>query len=125
MSGGNGSSLGPGGMSGMSGGDMGGMEGQAEGSMVVCIADQGDGTFSVYVDGDQDGGDSGDGPQQAENIDDALSIARQMLQSEASEGASMGMPGADDAAPLDAGQAKAAWRQMAAKRSKGTVRTAG
>jgi hypothetical protein len=45
----------------------------------VCIAPQGDGTFSVYPEGQQDAG------QPAQDIDAALDAARQLLSGGASQ----------------------------------------
>lgn len=60
-------------------------------------------------------GDDDDSSQTADNIDDALEIAGQML--EQASGASDGSDGGDDKilSPTDA---KAAWNQMAAKKDK-------
>lgn len=93
---------------------------------VICIAAMPDGTFQVYTEGDADaqspdassqapeGEEAGEtGPQTAQSIDDALNIAGQMLQEEASEGS--GDEG-DANAPVKDPQA--VWNQMAKKSDK-------
>lgn len=93
----------------------------------VCITALPDGTFSVQIQesGDDESGESGedesgDGPQSADNLDDALKLAGQMLTAEMGEesGESAdGSDGSDDGnAPLAPGAAKSAWNAMASKR---------
>jgi hypothetical protein len=86
--------------------------------VTVCITASPDGTFSVQIqesgDSDQSGEDeSGDGPQSADNLQDALKLAGQMLTAEQGEESS---ESGDDNEPMDPGAAKSAWNQMAAKR---------
>lgn len=90
-------------------------------SFVVCIAVQSDGTFSVYSqDSDADpaaeGDDGSGGMQTADNIDDALMMVKQMVEQEMGEGESESAE--DGNAPLQGGDAKAVWDQMAAKKDK-------
>ena len=82
----------------------------------VCITALPDGSFSVKIlesdSADESGEDeSSDGPQSADNLDDALALAGQMLTTE------MGEDSGDGDAPMDPATARSAWNQMAAKRS--------
>ena len=87
----------------------------------VTITVVGDGTFTVTLNEPQEDpsegsepADPGDQPKTADNIDDALKMAGQMLGSEADE-ESQG----DDNAQLSPADAKSAWKQMASKKSQG------
>ena len=105
--------------------------------VVICIAALPDGTYQIYQQGDQDqsggapasaqGGmpspsgapspddDSGNS-QTADNIQDALQIAGQMLQGgDQDDDSGQGQDGNAELSPSDA---KAAWNQMAAKSDK-------
>ena len=98
------------------GDSMGDSDSDSQGT-TVCITASPDGTFSVQIQeaagADESGEDeSSDGPQTADNLDDALALARQMLTAEMGEDSST-----DGDAPLDPATAKSAWNQMAAKRS--------
>ena len=92
--------------------------GESQGT-TVCITASPDGTFSVRIqeaaiseESSED--ESGDGPQTADNLDDALALAGQMLTTEMGEDSA---DGGDGDAPMDPATAKSAWNQMAAKRS--------
>ena len=92
-----------------------GDSGMDEGT-TVCITASPDGTFTVQIQeaasSDESGEDeSGDGPQTADNLDDALALAGHMLTAE------MGEDSGDGDAPMDPATARSAWNQMAAKRS--------
>ena len=91
--------------------------GESQGT-TVCITASPDGTFSVQMQesgADESGEDeSGDGPQTADNLDDALALAGQMLTTEMGEDSA---DSGDGDAPMDPATAKSAWNQMAAKRS--------
>lgn len=89
----------------------------------VCITASPDGTFSVQIQeaasSDESGEDeSGDGPQTADNLDDALALAGQMLTAEMGEDGGESSAIGDDNAPMDPASAKSAWNQMAQKRDK-------
>jgi hypothetical protein len=82
-------------------------------SFTVCIRAQADGTFSVYAkdsdegqDDTQGAPDDASGPQTAKSIDEALSLAQQMLEA-----------GAGEAEPEPAADAspEAVWNQLAKK----------
>jgi len=84
----------------------------------------GDGSYSVYMQGDDDSGqdpsmagadDQQDQPQIAPDIDSALQMAKQMLGAEDQEDAPPPPP-MDGNAPLSPEDAKSAWKQMAAKK---------
>lgn len=94
---------------------------ESQESFTVCISANADGTYSVYEqdsDDDQDdasgsgsapgtqGSDDDSGPQTAQSIEDALKIAGQMLQEEASE---------DSQEPADNSDPQAVWNQLAKK----------
>jgi hypothetical protein len=103
----------------------------------VCISAMPDGTYSIYAqdsDDDQESNQAGagatagdtsssddaasgddDSTQTADNVDDALAIAKQMLEQEAGEDDESGQDGSDMMSPADA---KKAWNQMAAKNDK-------
>jgi len=115
--------------------------------MKVCIESQEDGTYSVYeepADAAEDNGaaaqmaapeagpaaggpptpptppgeaEEESGAQTTDNIDDALMMAKQMLEQSGSEGDDSDNP-ADGSAPLPPDQAKAMWNQMAEKKMK-------
>jgi hypothetical protein len=98
---------------------------QDGGGFVVCVAAQADGSFQVYAqDSDQDptdqsqGGEGGDGSQvqTADNVDDALAIAKQLIEQES--GGSDDDSGQDGNAPLSPTDASSVWNQMAAKKDK-------
>lgn len=96
-----------------------GQEG-AEQGVTVCITAMPDGTFEVKIDEDgqedEEGGDeTGDGPQMAKTLDEALNMAGEMLQAEMGE--EQGESGAGDE-PMAPDQAKMAWDAMASKRDK-------
>lgn len=87
----------------------------------VTITAVGDGTYTVSLaepqDSDDQGGDpsssdDSDQPQTADNVEDALKMAGQMLGAEADESDDSG----DDNAPMSPGDAKSAWNQMASKK---------
>lgn len=85
----------------------------------VTITAVGDGTFTVSLnEGQEDpaeggGEDAGDEPQTADNVDDALKMAGQMLGAEADEES---QEPADGNAQLSPADAKSAWSQMASKK---------
>lgn len=92
--------------------------------VVVCIAAMGDGSYSVYMQGDDDSGqdpsmagadDQQDQPQTAPDIDSALQMAKQMLGAESDEESQEAAP-QDGNAPLSPADAQSAWKQMAAKK---------
>ena len=88
------------------------------GGFVVCIAAQADGSYQVYAqDSDQEPGE--DQTQTADNIDDALDMARQLIESEQGEDSEQ-----DGNAPVSADNAQAVWDQMAAKRDKAKAQQA-
>lgn len=94
----------------------------SEPQTTVCITAVGDGTYTVSLQGDQEpqdpnmSPDAGDAPQTAQDIDSALDMAKQMLTGEATEEAPE--PAGDGNAPLAPADAQAAWKQMAAAKSK-------
>ena len=99
-----------------------GDSGMDEGT-TVCITASPDGTFTVQIQeaasSDESGEDeSGDGPQTADNLDDALALAGQMLTAEIGEDGGESSAIGDDNAPMDPASAKSAWNQMAQKRDK-------
>ena len=90
---------------------------------VICIAKMSDGTYSVYVEGDQDAQASDQeptpsSPQSAQSSDEALAMAKQLLGAEDQEDASEPSDGTDDSATMPPDQAASAWKQMAAKKNK-------
>ena len=104
-------------------------ESQAPQGTSICITDNEDGTYTVAVMGDSDadaaaGGDpsadsdSEDGPQTAHSIDEALSMAKQMLTAEAGEESGEPDDGTSGDEPMPADKAKSYWNQMATSRAK-------
>jgi hypothetical protein len=115
--------------------------------MKVCIESQEDGTYCVYDEPAGDAAEDGDvaaqmaapeagpagaaptpaappgeadeesGAHMADNIDDALMMAKQLLEQSSSEGDDSDNP-ATGGAPLPPDQAKAMWNQMAEKKMK-------
>jgi hypothetical protein len=80
----------------------------SDSSMVkVCILCKEDGTYSVYTE-DPETNEQGQS-QDTSSVDEALDVARQMLEQEKGEG--------DDNAPMSDQQAQQYWNQLAAKRS--------
>ena len=84
--------------------------------VTVSITAESDGTFTVQVQGDSDGGDASDGPASAPSIAAALKLAGQMLGQESQEEAQEGPE--DDNEPMQPDQATSAWNQMAASKDK-------
>lgn len=84
------------------------------GGFVVCIAAQADGSYQVYAQ-DSDQEQDEDQTQTADNIDDALDMARQLIEEE--QGEDSGDSGEQHGnAPVDDPQA--VWDQLAARRDK-------
>lgn len=83
-----------------------------QGGFVVCIAAQADGSYQVYAqDSDTEPGE--DQTQTAGSVDEALDMARQLIEQEQGEDSE---PSGDGNAPV--ADAQAVWDQMAAKRDK-------
>lgn len=87
------------------------MDEQAQASVTITAV--GDGTYTVTMSDDES-----QEPQTANNLDDALTIVKQMFGAEDQEDQST-EPQGDGNEPLSPEDAKSAWDQMAAKKSKG------
>lgn len=97
---------------------------ESQEQFVVCIAANGDGTYSVYPkDSDESEDDpnapaSESQPQTAKSIDEALQIAGQLLQEEQGEDSAEQGDGNE---PMPADQAQSYWDQLAAKKDAGRM----
>lgn len=79
----------------------------------VTITCKADGTYTVSMsESDQSEGGEQDEPATADNIDDALSTAKEMIQAENGEPQDEPQEGGNEA--LSPEDAKSAWKQMAA-----------
>jgi len=90
--------------------------------MTVCITAVGDGTYTVAEQDDPNDpnastGDPSDQPQTAQDVDSALQMAKQLLTSGDPDDSGSQDQG-DGNAPLAPADAQAAWKQMAAAKSK-------
>lgn len=83
----------------------------------VTITCKADGTYTISMsESDQSEGGEQDEPATADNIDDALSTAKEMIQAETGEPQDEPQEGGNE--QLSPEDAKAAWKQMASKKSR-------
>ena len=90
----------------------------AEQPMSVTVTDNGDGTYSVSSNDEQDQGEEPSEPQTADSLQDACKIMAQMFGEETDEEQSEPSDGSDGNATMSPEDAASAWKQMASKKAK-------